>query len=82
MSKLCINCKHFRGRAAYHECEATQNILVRKPPSGFRLVDNVQKKEHSYAWLTCDMLRSFNWLSARLFHACGKEGRWFEEKPL
>lgn len=71
--KLCIDCRYFEdNRDGYPIC-------LRNVKSNSDLV-GVPLKGRDYEH--CRLERKHGWLDARLLGACGKEGRFFNPRPI
>ena len=85
MSKYCTDCKHSITVPGipdrFAKCGADQNIESDKE-TGNQLVEGKSAAlEDNLRWRYCSNHRCDGWFAARFLGTCGKEGRWFEEKP-
>jgi len=75
--KLCTDCKHLKidsGNEQYKslwKCNSPRNLI------GVSLVDGLYNKRR---WNFCVYQREIPLISAIIFRACGKSGRFWEQK--
>lgn len=71
---LCRDCRWFKRP---NECDAPANR------TGLIKMNRVDPGAHEimmHRWLTANHQRNMGWIRARLFFACGREGRWWEQR--